>query len=822
MNRLSWIHFAFCIGQEQFDGVFRALALGMIRPSSRLSYTAVNLVPRTNETFCYQIVEYSSPLNSLDQTFALFREVEAGGYSVSLCMMSNDTCKQELDVAVSSCSNSSTPSLLTPFSWLSLLEVYRFGRVGEFASQSVNKSLFAHTVESIRITVNRFLNDRFSLHPGIPPGADCLYDIHNFVGTETIVIPLLSLMAGRPCSYSTAFPSDSAITSYLTHTQGYILPPEVILTLTTDEASESTFNPVVVSNTSSFNDSSGIITLSSAGLFDNRAPELLNTSSCDSVPTAPTLSCEEVPSYLCDSYSGCWIAWGPCQTVSLGYFSPRGTSGQIPCPAIPADQRFIFGDPNSKCLTECILPETYLEHGTCKSIPPGSTRTCDGSVVTCRATDGWLFTTPNSCEGRYLGLILGPAMASPPSAFTMETWIRMETRPLASGGLGNIVPVYGIFGGLFIGIRFVDLDAITIVVFLMSDVIIGVFDSQRTSHWQGSIWHHIAAICTTSFNMQIFLDGTEIGSVNILSANTKSSMTLINSLIAADRSNQLLSYINRVHYGPFRLTNEELTGGGGSDNPLSAYVLKSFPEFTLFDPKISDSSLLFFQLGFFGPSPAGYRQKLSDHPTAPAWMVSLFSCKNVCLGKKFNCAAPCVEGVWDPLRCECIKSSEPVCDPTTITTIAVKDVATGTFSQSTLTDSHATRSVSSSTVKAESTPICISTSSPSSPIPTAQPSSSKVAIIITILLVITVVSMLVWWWISKRRKSAKIAQNSYPVVLQYAPETEWFGDITCTFPNANLYSYLILLFQYTVGFAPQIFFVSATIVSYFCPLRYSW
>ena len=476
----------------------------------------------------------------------------------------------------------------------------------------------------------------------------------------------------------------STTLAYLSSATGYSLPPASL-----DECYKpitEKYGPLVftsLSNTSSLESSSGIISLSSIWMLSSITsyiPSQGPPCTDDTTHPLPT-ECEEIPSYLCDSFSGCWIAWGPCQAVSLGYHSPIGTTSQIPCPPIDSDQKFIPGDAQSTCKSVCIDSAEIRVNGTCAPVPAGAVEVvdCDGSPILVKCgndVDGFVFDKRGACTGRFVAVALGDFHAVSPESVTVQTWVRINSISLASGGTLNILPLYGRFGNCFIGIQYLNETSISILAFIITDQFVGSVTSDHLPHFNYSEWVHVAFVLSGS-SVTFFVNGVWRGSRQLISPSvTKSAPNLISSWMTDIVSSQLLGFINREHFGPFRLTPSDLVEPIAT-NPWSAYLVRVFLDFDLFNPQILNVAIEEHSLGFFGFAPPGFRfqdsVKYSDFTSNP-------SCFNICLRTPFTCGTTCVESIWDPFVCECIPIGA-LCETSTSTATTLFQVVS-TFSDS--------------------------------------------------------------------------------------------------------------------------------------------
>lgn len=511
----------------------------------------------------------------------------------------------------------------------------------------------------------------------------------------------------------------------------------------------SSFTPVFTNVTLGgiLNHLSRVISLSSASLL-HEVPGLVVPAPPACIRTGiPTVDCEETPSYLCDNFDGCWVSWGPCQHVSEGFYSPPGTTNQVPCPPIPDNQRYVEGDSSSVCATLCTNSSDVKVNSICRSVPAGFTavQSCDTTYRLYGCPDRYGTMYFQECAARYLAVALG-APRSVMIPFTVQSWIRINSRAVSSGD--GMVSVYGSFGSSFIGIK-VESDTIRLVLLIALDEFVGTLVSDSVPHLR-SEWDHIAATVTDS-RVRFYLNGNPIGESAISTLSVRSSPFLLQSLLTESASRQLQPYLNIEHFGPFRLTGDDIAASSFWD----AYKLTSFPDMDLFDPHFLNRSINWCNLGYYGSRPDGPVTAAENCTQAAVWNSSSCECEDVIVS---TTELPTTIST-DP----CVVSSLVATSSAGITR------SSGTQPMSSTTE-HSS-STSSATMTAMSVTICETTTA----VPETNSTSTSIGMVILCVL-ISAFGLLVW----RRRRVNRIANRAAveSTEIHAIPHPYWLTDVT--------------------------------------------
>ena len=695
-----YINRTFC--QFDFSAIWRGFALYHSYTESRFS--AVVLTVTNSSQQCYLIQSTSWKVSYLYQSLLFPTPRNGDSNRVWNCSMSNDTCGYVPTSSITVCGRG-TGSIIVPEELVLQYKLLDLCAKADYYNTTGDQAQLRSTFDLIASTMSYSLEEDDPLRKMFASALDCTTAtfLPNVPETNmrslAIAFALRSLQTAfkrSVCTSSIDVPPvpttdtfsdicerdslDIAL-SYLKSPIGYVIPPVSLDSCRRPFDSPSGSRRILFPWTNITLDVSEgeVISISSLSILSNFTsgfPNISRTCADQTSPVPP--ECEEIPSYLCDSYVGCWVAWGPCQPVSVGYYSPSGTTSQIPCASIDSERVFISGDSVSVCNSACLDSSKILVNGSCITPPVGFTAqpACNGSMtlVPCeKSVDAFIFTHRGSCEGRFVSTALGDTKATSPESFTVQSWVQMNSIMLATGGPGNYFPIYGRFGTLSIGIEFLSDIEIRITMFVMSERFVGTLDSDPIPHVSLLEWVHIAVVVAGS-EVTFFVNGGSAGVRQIVSSLVARSVpTLVSSFLSDVVSSQLQAYLNREHFGPFRLTNGDLKNVHGS-NPWSVYLVNSYIEFNLFKPQIINQALDVYGLDFFGRSPPGVREPASlgyDH------FVTNVSCDNICLKNSIKCGTACAYGFWNPFSCECILASI-ICSSTTSTTTTTSAPATTT------------------------------------------------------------------------------------------------------------------------------------------------
>jgi hypothetical protein len=357
-----------------------------------------------------------------------------------------------------------------------------------------------------------------------------------------------------------------------------------------------------------------------------------------------TIVCEEIPVESCSGYSGCFTSWGPCQTVTDGFWSPPGRMDQVPCPAVSPDQEFLPSSGSRYCLFRCKDERSVVDLVTknCAQLSPGqyvADRLCEPNMVSeCAAQEGFIFVSRGSCDRRILTPALGPVMILG-NAVTIQSWVKMSTATLSASSPGLHTAWLGVFGELCFGYV------------TTSDGYVRLFAS-RGSHtystsevvrgWENTFWNHVGAVVDELTQMvRFYLNGTSVGEDKL----SRSSSAITLAVFTRDVASQITPYLNRLHYGSFVLEKVDLT------DPDSLRWHTVIPPvsvaFQLFNPNVSEGIFDMRTLGVFGPFPG------SSAPQNASRHFCLTGAR-FCAQQSEKCFEECLPGaVFNPFTCLC-------------------------------------------------------------------------------------------------------------------------------------------------------------------------
>lgn len=631
------------------------------------------LIPGGNEV-CVSLGRSLSELSRM-----LVAEQLSGGFAISAangCLMSNDTCIHLLANPLRVCD--SNLSVWYPVESVHIQMIYELGVAGVYFQSFGMQPNLTECVRGIQQALSNLIQEselpalhRIVAHFTCSQNRDLSGTDSSvgglgllFAGINMIKIlsytlcdklavspPTESILVNAVSNLSTNTECDSFLLSHASEyllTSGNINPPSETLCNISIDSSPVPSVFVSVGNSSSISSDSGIIKTTSRHLANRIVSQEPASSPCPtSVPAAPSFECEEIGSNDCEKYLGCWISWGPCQSVFLGFYSPRGSTIQVPCPAIPADQSFVQGDPNRVCISACNDPDYIL--GTdgkgCQPVHPGNILdpTCSGRILHCQRFPGFIFTVRNSCLGRWVAPALADFQPFPLEAnLTVQTWVRMNSLALNLGGPGSIVSLLGSFGNFFLGIQYVSHDLIRLVLAAAS-AHPRLILSSPVPHIRND-WIHVA--CTVvKTRASFFINGIVISNHTLSIVPASAFMTVQTSVIP-ENFHQYIEFVNQIHYGPFSVNYSELVQ---NDDFLALYILHAFPEIDLFNPNFSSQRA---GGGFLGISPPGYRPV-----AAPRTPRAYKRCpSNFCFRYPSRCFDDVCESLtsaWNPFSCTC-------------------------------------------------------------------------------------------------------------------------------------------------------------------------
>ena len=432
-------------------------------------------------------------------------------------------------------------------------------------------------------------------------------------------------------------------------------------------------------------------------------PSLLLNASLDGYvcPSTSSLTvvprCEELDGVdACDINDACYIDWGPCQPTKLGFYSPAGVLGQIPCPnKLGVFERYVA---ESACKTECVS-DTFVNSSSllCEPVPIGFHLVACSSgqmLVPCVPVPGTVFLHPNSCLYRRIVLATGSYQTVLLPRMVVESWIQINTLILAQSVL---LPILGSFGIFFLAVMSNNSTHFQIVLSL-SNVL---FYSDSLPHI--TQWTHIG----------VQRDGTEIEFfLNAKSCGKSFNSTISDSITGAVFVNEIFpsELLNRIHFGPLLLDASDIHNGSFLQTYVSAYN-GILPSFALFDPQVRKSGS-----GFFRAAPPGLRENAPPLSTGRV----RFDCRNFCAAKPYECLPNCIgEFAYNPATCLCESVATPA--TTTTSTIAVFETFFTTTTTSTVdAETLSTPATHSDTPSTESDALTSTTSTESDTLTTTE------------------------------------------------------------------------------------------------------
>lgn len=403
------------------------------------------------------------------------------------------------------------------------------------------------------------------------------------------------------------------------------------------------------------NDSTGIISIPVfsrshvTGTWPTRKPP----GDCN-LPGSPV--CEELSGSDCQKFSGCYVEWGPCQTVHDGFYSPPDVQGrQVPCPVIRPGQEYLPSSASRYCLRRCTDAESVVDisSGECVKVPLGQYMpdpACKPFLaVACLKPPGSVFTRPNSCEWRYITPAIGGLLVKGDiersSVLTIQTWLKMDTSTFVTGR--GYMCVYGVFGAAEVG--FVSEGSEGFKMFLARGAF-NLVNSSKITSWNGNQWNHIAVTVAEDLKVEFYVNGTVISETSLRESSSGNAVVTA-AVFDASVANDLVGMLSRVHYGPFHLEKSQIITPNVF--PWHIDVLPASVALELFLPSIHEGEQLSVpELGVFGPFPDG----AADVKVAPK-----NSTPRICLPSRYFCWAQpevCFETcpvneVFNPISCVC-------------------------------------------------------------------------------------------------------------------------------------------------------------------------
>jgi hypothetical protein len=786
------------VSMNDISGIFRGLALWEAFEKysgwGRSPLSVVILPSRKTDGVCYNLVDEVGIQSLLARSISVIPDHWLHFNSSDNCMMSNDTCLYSLGSTINSCDEVGDSITLPDeiFQHYIITEsivrcsfLLDAGQV-EAAAQELEslRTRFMELAAMMSVPLTMFarpMNCDISLPLNFPELAGLAeiglaYALINLYETflewrcsitGTLIEPQLRLsLISNSCDRDGL----GVATGYLLSERGFTLPPITLDMCEKAGDADSSSRYTFISVVDGFLVISGedIYSISSTGLFVNSTENL--TPNC-SVTFTQVTECEEIPSYLCDSFDGCFVAWGPCQAVSVGFFSPKGTTAQIPCPVLPENQVFVAGDSSTACTKACRELDQVIQEGRCVTPPPGfiPIASCNQTLELIQCSeipaDGWIFESPGFCTARPVAVALGDFIPISQMEFTVETWVRLNSVPLSRDSSESFLPIYGIFGSIIIGFRSLNETSIALVLFVLLEDGWAQVSSGPISHLSRSRWAHIAAVVDSGVT-SFFFNGVTVGSSSIgRPAQMKSAPLQISSFLVNFASAQIFGYIHREHLGPFRLLPGDLAVIDGASNPWNIYLTSVFMEFDVFKPTTRSKAAKQIELEFYKSAPEGVREKTSVQYSS---LYTNTTCKHFCLARPSICGADCDDGIWDPFVCECYPRSV-VCSSSPPWTTRIPSSIAATSSQQPAENS------SSTNTSIEISRLCTSwTTTRLDPVTIAENGNWVDSLVAVILLFCVLVGFLLC--IKRRRRASRISSVEtaiHPLPPYAFPNLDW-------------------------------------------------
>jgi len=379
-------------------------------------------------------------------------------------------------------------------------------------------------------------------------------------------------------------------------------------------------------------------------------------STCPTSTPSPLIDCDELSYDQCDRFDGCFIEWGPCQTVNDGFYSPSGTLSSLPCPLQidKTSKKYLPSSATQFCQSACIREADYQINSTACSTPPiGYMKSiCSSEPIACSTQVGVIYESEGTCNGRRIGAYLRlPVSISAVGTISIETWIKVNTRMIGITVNSDMrgFDFIGIFGSFALGLVYVDEHNFQIQFSSSHDMT----TSAAIEHLNE--WFHIGVVVGEVGVVTFWFNGNPVGT-SIIDPN----ITLdIASLLVPEIRTQIREFIGHVHYGPVWFRSGDVIRDAKSIFPIHYLDDKgsSSPQFELFNPRISNEDLGGSLSGFYGHVPDGYpRTRLSTEYDPPTEIPRNFriDCRNFCYHDPSICVNECAVGlVFNPSTCLC-------------------------------------------------------------------------------------------------------------------------------------------------------------------------
>ena len=474
------------------------------------------------------------------------------------------------------------------------------------------------------------------------------------------------------------------------------LPPTIDICIWNSTVSSTVPSLRIPNNGASVDFNTNIITVYS--FYGNTSISLASPTNCPSTSSPPpAVDCDELSNSQCDLYGGCFVLWGPCQTVSDGFYSPTGSLGQITCPnGIGANEQYIPSSAQIFCQTVC-SPRGSVYRATnasCVAIPLGSmVNTCNERVLVDCGFDSMTGIAPISsttCLGRPIGVAFGsPSPVTDSAPLTIETWIKINTRFVTQD-----MVIVGVVGYLALGIRYIDERSFSILFYGNQLGGQDVVASGPLPHMNGSEWVHFAFVISADRTGSFFVNGDVVDDLQVDIGPSLPWSSIL-------RTNYTSRLVGLTHIGPIKFLQPDFVLGAiipklflFSNSDMSSL------EFQIFNPRVMDKELPPLALGFFGTVPPGYPRPLSqvnttaileDIPVRMSWMA----CRNFCLSNPTSCIDDCgPRQLFNPITCVCemITTPSAIADSTTFSTVILSSDTSSTTAADISSDSHASSS----------------------------------------------------------------------------------------------------------------------------------
>ena len=767
-----WNGVGFVLSGTSYDHIYRGMVIqDAFTLASYFPGVVMSLSARQGQgmdQLCFTLGQSVSHLTKLSQVESLFIGADLSYSTSRECLMSNDTCIHNVSLPLSPCLAEGAAGLVLGAEMLSSWAIREIVASVQYYHESRLLQNLTRVMSELKSILNRrlLISDETlplasllapvtcssailpTVHPSVTSVASLgsLFAVYGFrwlwlhVNCDSVDSTewISDFVASAANSLQLDACTGALLPSSLSYLTGHtVAPPSLDPCLSATPVPLPSFSPV--SNRSTINDFSGIISV------DPLLPTVSSTSPIPATcPPAPISGeCEELPSSNCDQFNGCWINWGPCQSVYRGFYSPVGTLDQIPCPPIGSDMTYIDGFRDFSCRAKCVDDRKTVIGGECRWIPPGNVRVdcphaADDVIAMCERIDRFVFTQFNSCAGRVPVAATGDPMPSPPSDLTVQTWVNVNTRSMAVGGEGSVTPLFGTFGSVMIALECVNV-SVAIIVFATASLVVR---SDPIPHFRNE-WNHVAAVFNASGGSVNFI--VNGGSVCDVAAVTIGNGHMpIETVFVEEVASQYETFANVVHYGPFVINASELAL---TDSGIFALYTTSSPvAIQLFNPTITDRATDPRDIGFYGIAPEGVRNVVDLRTRS--FTLSVCDDGNYCVDRPATCFPRCSDvQVFNPFTCACELPPTTSTSTTTTTSSSTSRVATSLTTWVSQSDDPTTGLTGLTTM----TTTAITT--------TGASVGSPAVLILSLLGVASVVTAGIVW-VTRRRRTAKVRARS--------------------------------------------------------------